>query len=267
MQDQSPAIRDAAAMYINRVSKLFQEQFEPQLEENRLVLDFTAGESAQMSNVATVGVLVGMLLPAVQAVREAARRTAASNNIRQCCLAALNYESSYQELPADIYDDDGTPLLSWRVRILPFLDQNELYQQFKLDEPWDSPHNIKLLSKMPATFAGPNSLHDNKTVFLGVSGPGTMFEAGKKINLGQITDGTSNTIFFVETNDSAAVEWTKPEDYRLDKDNPTWGLWGNRPGGFNAGFVDGSVQFISLDTEDEMIIRMMLKADGNPVQR
>ncbi len=71
-----------------------------------------------------------------------------SNQLRQLAIAALNYESSYQKFPAQAnYSDDGKPLLSWRVHLLPFMEQDSLYRQFKLDEPWDSPHNIKLLDR------------------------------------------------------------------------------------------------------------------------
>ncbi len=266
IQELTPEIQDAVAAYVNRVGKLVNDQFDPKLAGNQLMMDFSSGESAQYANMATIGVLTGMLLPAVQQVREAARRTSAANNLRQLSLAALNYESAYTNFPAQgSYTKDGQPLLSWRVHILPFLDQDALYRQFKLDEPWDSPHNIKLLDNMPPVYRSPNSGLTRRATLLGVCGKGTMFNGPIVRDLGKITDGASNTIYFVEVNDAAAIEWTRPGDYELDETDPTWGVVGVRPGGFNAAFVDGSVQFIDHEVDDNVIRNMMLISDGNPI--
>ncbi len=120
---------------------------------------------------------------------------------------------------------------------------------------------------MPEIYRGPNSVLDNKTVFLGWSGEGTMFDGNHATKISQIADGTSNTIFFVEANDDAAVEWTKPADYRWNAEDPLWGLRNNRPGGFNAALVDGSVRFISLDVDWENLKNATLKADGKAIDR
>jgi len=98
-----------------------------------------------------VVLLIGMLLPAVSQVREAARRTASMNNMRQQSLAMLNYESAYMKFP--LQDNNG---LSWRVHILPFIEYGELHSRFNLDEPWDSATNKPLIAEMPAIFACPS---------------------------------------------------------------------------------------------------------------
>lgn len=261
---EDPDLRQAVSAYVNRMGNVVKQQFRPMTDRNSLYMDLSSGQSAQLSNISTIGILTGMLLPAVQQVREAARRTAAANNLRQLSLAALNYESTYQKFPANAnYSDDGKPLLSWRVHLLPFLDYGNLYNQFKLDEPWDSPHNIKFLDQMPEVYRSPNSMHTNRSTMLGISGKGTMFDGNKQASLGKIADGTSNTIFFVEVNDGAAVEWTKPGDYEMTN-NPRSGLMGVRPGGFNAAFVDGSIQFIGNDVTDQTIMLLMQIADGQP---
>ena len=98
---------------------------------------------------------VASLLPAVSAAREAARRAAGSNNLKQIGLAMHNFHESYGGFPAAYSGDKtGKPLLSWRVHILPFVEGEALYRQFKLDEPWDSPHNKKLIARMPAVLQG-----------------------------------------------------------------------------------------------------------------
>src|SRR4051794_3818491 len=105
------------------------------------------------STLVVLAVLIALLVPAVQAAREAARRSQCVNNLKQIGLAMHNYNSAYDVFPpAVITDPDGKPLLSWRVLLLPFLDEQALYEQFKLDEPWDSPNNKPLLSRMPKVF-------------------------------------------------------------------------------------------------------------------
>ena len=104
--------------------------------------------------IAIIAVLIALLLPAVQAAREAARRIQCVNNLKQLGLAMHNYHDANGFFPQDSVDaKTGKPLLSWRVHLLPYMEEALLYQSFKLDEPWDSEHNIKLLDKLPKVFA------------------------------------------------------------------------------------------------------------------
>lgn len=146
-----------------------------------VVSRFDADDSNnQFGAVAVIGILVALLLPAVQAAREAARRNQSLNNVKQIVLALLNYESTYGHFPPQaICAADGTPLLSWRVAILPFLEEQALYERFKLDEPWDSPHNKALLAEMPDVYHDPSSARssaEGNTDYLGVSGPAAIFD-------------------------------------------------------------------------------------------
>ena len=223
-----------------------------------------------MTEEATVvPILVGMLLPAVQQVRAAARRTQSMNNMRQMSLASLNYESAHGHFPTQAsYDKAGKPLLSWRVHILPYIEQQELYDQFHLDEPWDSPHNRKLISKMPPSYENPSlGSMNGKTTYLGVAGEGLMFDGKNKIGIASITDGTSNTVHMVEADASRAVEWTKPQDYQFDAKRPLDGLGGVHVGGFNATLGDGSVQFITNSVDAETWKKMLTIAGGEVVER
>ena len=87
---------------------------------------------------------------------DAARRAQSMNNLKQFALAMHNYHDTNGKFPAaSSFDKDGKPLLSWRVHVLPYLEQAELYKQFHLDEPWDSEHNKKLIEKMPNVLASP----------------------------------------------------------------------------------------------------------------
>ncbi len=209
--------------------------------------------------------LTAFLTPAVRAFRTSATRQRSMNNLKQSVIAMHNYHDTMRHFPpAAISSKDGKPLLSWRVAILPYLDQGDLYKQFKLDEPWDSEHNKKLIARMPAVFRSRPDLPPGKTTYLGVAGKSAMFPPdGKPIRIQDVTDGTSNTIFIVEVAPDHAVTWTKPEDYNYDPQKPLAGLR-NPEGGFNAAFVDGSVRFIS-DKIDPKVLDALFTRNGGEV--
>jgi prepilin-type processing-associated H-X9-DG protein len=215
------------------------------------------------SGPASAGILVALLLPAVQAAREAARRTEDANNLKQLGLALLNYEDSHKRLPARaIFDKQGKPLLSWRVQILPYLEENELYQEFHLDEPWDSEHNKALIEKMPLAYKHPEFDRPGMTLYQAVVGKGCVFDGNEGMRLASISDGTSKTIMVVEAAPSKAVPWTKPDDWELDENNPVKNLGGLMPGGiFNVLFVDCHVEGLT-DTIDPRVFKSMLTRNG-----
>jgi hypothetical protein len=215
----------------------------------------------------TLQVAVGLLVPAVQKTREAAARMQSSNNLKQIALAALNYESAYGRYPAAYsVDQRGKPLLSWRVHLLPFLEQDALYKEFHLDEPWDSPHNKKLIAKMPPAYRSPASAAaPGMTNYEGVRGKDTMFPGAQGVKIAEVTDGTANTILVVEVSDRKAVTWTRPDDFAFNDKNPADGLVGLWPGGFLAAFADGSVRFLSASINPQVLKDLFLRNDGHPL--
>jgi len=233
-------------------------------------LETTSRQSMPGQNIgASAPVMAALLLPAVQAAREAARRSQCANNLKQIGLALLNYENAHKSFPpAYSVDKNGKPLLSWRVLILPYLEQNPLYQQFHLDEPWDSEHNKKLIDVTVMCYRCPSGLPlPGKTTYLTVRGKDTIFPAGEKgIDIAAIRDGTSNTILVVEAGDQSAVEWTKPDDFTPDEKNPTKGLLGHHPGGFNVVMADCSVHFLSAGI-DPNVLRALSTRNGGEVIR
>jgi hypothetical protein len=162
------------------------------------------------------------------------------HNLKQIGVAMHNHEATYRCFPGPaIFSENGTPLLSWRVALLPYLGQHDLYKQFRLDEAWDSDHNKKLLKKMPDVYRSPGAKDPTATHYQVFVGQRTIFEGPKGIGFPQITDGTSNTLMVVEA--AAAVPWTKPEDLAYAATGKIPDLGGVHPGVFYALFADGAV--------------------------
>jgi hypothetical protein len=251
----------AAHKYIDRVSAEVTGMLSPKRNGKRIVLEVEGIE-----NTATIGALVGLLLPAVQAARQAAQRMDSSNNLKQLGLAMHNHESAYRSLPATAILEQGTgkPLLSWRVAILPFIEQSALYNEFHLDEPWDSDHNIKLLDRMPATYIHKSKrLKPGHTVYVAPLSEETLLRRDELGKFSDVTDGLSNTIMLVEAGEEAAVPWTKPEDLDIDPADPLNKLKSDAtPGIFQAVFGDGSVHAISLSVDVNVLNALFTRAGG-----
>jgi hypothetical protein len=191
-----------------------------------------------------------------------------TNNLKQIGLSMHNYLQANKTFPAAYtVDKSGKPLLSWRVLILPYLEQNDLYKEFHLDEPWDSEHNKKLIARMPAVYGNPNSAvaGGGKTNYLAPRGDKTIFANDKGTKISDVTDGTSNTIVTLEVPDNEAVVWTKPDDFKYDENAPMKGLLGMRTNGFIAGLADGSVRFFMLPLDPTVVKAMFTRNGGEKV--
>ncbi len=202
---------------------------------------------------------------------ESERRNQRINQFKQLLLGMLNFESANKYLPPPaICNKDGKPLLSWRVRILPYLDEMNLYKQFHLDEPWDSPHNSALIEKMPAIYADPDGklkqlAREGKTTFQVPVGPETVFFNNEGTSIREIKDGTSNTVLIVEVEPTRAVEWTKPEDWKVDLAHPRRGLERSDRGYVTLGYADGHVLINFLKPENDKWLRAQLTRAGGEV--
>lgn len=201
--------------------------------------------------------------------RQAAQATQSMNNLKQMMLAMHNYHDVYGHFPmASSIKKDGTRLLSWRVYILPFIEQDALYRQFHLNEPWDSEHNKTLIAKMPKIYAAPTlspmTAEKGMTTYVVPVGKGTMFSRDKGTRLQDVSDGTSNTVAILEANEKNAVIWTKPDDVDVDADGLLKKLQEN-DGTFMVAFADGSVRRIKLTIAPNMLKFLLQMSDGNVV--
>jgi hypothetical protein len=198
-------------------------------------------------------------------------------NLKNIGLALHGFHDANRGLPpgAICSKVDGKPLLSWRVAILPYIDETPLFHEFKLDEPWDSPHNIKLLSKMPKVYApiGVKTKEPYTTFYQAFVGPGAVFETipdkdrpfGAKTDrtLIGITDGTTNTIGVVEAFEP--VPWSKPADLVYDEKKPLPKVGGMFKDSFNAVFMDAIARTISKSIDEKSLRAFITRNGGEPV--
>ena len=259
LQGENELMQEATQQYANRIADAMIEQLTPKRTGRRLSL------SASMSGgIATPAVLTALLLPAVQSARFAARRTSSMNDMKQIGLAMHNYHDVFRSLPVNAQhrDADGKPFLSWRVHILPFIEQQALYEKFKLDEPWDSDHNIKLLEQMPDMYKHKNvPLPPGFTIYQAATGDELMFKPDAVTGFRDILDGLSNTIMVFESNADNAVEWTKPADVEIDLDNPL-AVMADYGQAFNALYGDGSVRGIPRTIDAADLKALLTRAGG-----
>lgn len=213
------------------------------------------------------GILFALLLPAIQAAREAARQSQCRNNLKQIGLALMMYESEWKSLPpAYLADADGKPMHSWRVLILPYLESADLYDQYDFSEPWDGPKNSRLLGRMPPVYSCPShgtGAGLTTTDYAGVFGEHCVFRGDNPVRIADITDGTSNTLMVAEAT-GAGIPWMKPEDIDVSKHpllGDKAGFSSHHPRGVCGLRVDGSVNLIE-QTIFPAVLQALFTIDG-----
>ncbi len=207
-------------------------------------------------------------VPMVAPPRAVAASSPCSNNLKALALAMHNYHDVYSSFPpAYVADGDGKPMHSWRVLLLPFLNRQDLYNQYRFDEPWDGPNNSQLISMIPSEYRCPDDVSGafDQTSYAMIVGPGFFSDGPAVSAIADILDGTSNTIMLVEAHGSG-IAWTEPRDL----DGATISFLANtrqpgqlqgHAGHVKAVFCDGSVHDLP-DTTPAEDFRAMATVGG-----
>jgi Protein of unknown function (DUF1559) len=219
-----------------------------------------------------LGFMAALVLLPGPGSRDAPRRTECKSHLKQLALAMHNYHDAYGCFPpAYIADKGGRPMHSWRVLLLPFMEFDSLYKEYRFDEPWNGPHNRKLAELPIALFRCPlDSGRKTDTNYFVVDGPKTVFPGDKSIKVADITDGTSNTILLVEAADSG-INWLEPRDMSYVEAvrgiNPKsgWGISSRHQGGAEVALADGSTRFLPDNIPADQMPRILQRDDGLPI--
>jgi Protein of unknown function (DUF1559) len=229
------------------------------------------------------GCLLTLILPATQAAREGAPRMQCANHLKQIAVALVNYHEVYKSFPpAHIADENGRPMHSWRVLILPYLEQQPLYDAYRFDKPWDGPNNSKLLIHMPRAYSCSsrqlNSPAQTHTSYLAVVGKNTAWPGQRAIAFSDIVDGSSSSLLVCETSEPR-VSWMEPADIeyadaieQLTSRDPNrcsghvsrtfFYEWSH---GRNVALADGSIQYLIYGIETDHARRLLNVNDGGPL--
>lgn len=212
------------------------------------------------TDAANVANALTNLLQKVQGVQGAAATMEGMNNLKQIGLAMHMYHDRFKQFPPQTFQKG----LSWRVALLPYLEQDTLFNQFKLEEPWDSPHNKALIPHMPKVFEIPGrAAGPGRTFLQAFLGPKTSNpEPQKPSKLASFIDGTSNTIIVAEA--AQAVEWTRPEDVTVDPNRPIQ-LGNPIQPRFLALFADGRVEQVVRGLDQKILRNLIDPADRTAI--
>jgi len=204
-----------------------------------------------------------------------------ARNLRCIAAALMSYEAQHGCFPpAFLADARGRPRHSWRVLILPHLGAQQIYDQYRFDEPWDGPHNRQLTALMPDVFRCPSSdLKSLSTNYVAVVGPNTIWPGARSTRLADVPDGVNSTLLLVETTEE--IPWMEPRDLELGKFPPQINPPGGggiashhpppsrfprrEPAGAWVAFADGRVRFLPNDVPAEILAALLTKSGHEPL--
>jgi len=204
--------------------------------------------------------LAGLLMPPVRCARVASRRAACINHLTQLGLTMHAYHDKHGCFPpAYLADENGKPMHSWRILLLPHMEYGWLYDEYDFDEPWDSPKNRELTEYIPREYQCPKALDNmpTETNYMMIVGPETVSDGPGSSCIGSMTnDGTSWTIMLVEVT-GTGVHWAEPRDlnaeeidFSINRDSGA-GIGSPHPAVINVLFCDGTVRSLAKSTDPE----------------
>lgn len=220
-----------------------------------------------LAGAAVILVGIALLLPAQRGTRESGRGMQCANNLKQIALALHNYEQVYHALPpACTFDEQGNPLHSWRTLILPFLEQQTLYETIDLTKPWHDPANQQAReTRIPAYSCPSVEMATGNTTYLAVVSPGSCLQSDKARRLSEVTDEHGLTLIVAETDYRHSVFWMEPVD--IDEDTllqRVAAFRGPHPSRFHAVFVNGDVRALDRDTPAATLKALVSIAGNDP---
>lgn len=198
--------------------------------------------------------------------QELQNKQTAAKNLHDIGRAMELHHDALRYFPASSAGAGGAPPVSWRVQLLPYLEENSLFQKYDFKEPWNGPNNSKLLERMPKVYQVPGTESKTKpghTYYQVFDEPSAVVFTDSRIRMRDITDGTAATLLVVEA--AEAVPWTKPQDISYDPTRPPPKLGGHFKGGFHAVFADGTVRFVKDDVSERTLKALITRAGGEVV--
>lgn len=210
------------------------------------------------------------LARAIQSAREAGYRSTCTCRMKQLTMALMNYHDQHKTFPpAYIADANGKPMHSWRVLLLPFMEERELYARYDFNEPWNGPHNRLLADEMPYVYrCAMEDASSNRPNYVAVVGEETAWPGATAVRVKDIKDGTSKTILLVETV-NADFNWLEPRDLTFEEalqginpPNAKPSISSHYRGGVNCAFGDGGVHFMPNDLAPDVLRGLLTRAGG-----
>lgn len=233
----------------------------------KLLMALFSGGGIGLAALLLCGGLLGFqLIPALLQGNAAEQREQCQSNLRLIALALLNYHDHYGVFPPAVtYSADGQPMHSWRVLILPYVENSPMYHSYRMNEPWNSPGNLAITARMPDFYACPSNPQgrtSGQTHYLALDGPGSVLNSREPVRFEDLVDGPNQTLTVVEARHSG-VHWTEPRDLDIRQTHPAApaGLSSFHFGGFQAALADGSVRFIP-ESIDPQTLRALLTING-----
>jgi prepilin-type processing-associated H-X9-DG protein len=218
--------------------------------------------------------LLLMMIPHPARSKHAAYRAQCTNNLKQIAQALDRYHAVHGRYPpATVYDAQGRRMHSWRVLILPYLGEERLYSEYRMDEPWYGPHNRQLASRMPAVFRCPaNPGHPELTSYVAPVGPGTAWDDPQGMRRDAIQDEAGDTVLVAEIAD-IDIHWMEPRDVvfrpaMASKEGGTPTVFSSKhAGAVVVAFVDGSVTTLSKEMPDTLLEALLTANGGEEVDK
>jgi len=219
------------------------------------------------------GLLIVLVFPAVSTARSQAQKVKSADNMKLIAAAMFSYEADHGRFPPAYFaDEDGKPIHSWRVLLLPYLGPgyDHIYEQYRFDEPWDGPNNVNLQYSMPAEYACPadsDARFQYETSYMVIVGDRTMFPGAASTRRAQMSDDVAYTIMLAQT-PTTGVCWLEPRD--LDADQMRFEINGRQgveigsrhSGGAHVVMANGESQFLNDDAPPDAI-EAMTTISGN----